>query len=141
MLPDLSVLWVIVSVLLCVFLLNTLVFKPLLRVMHERESAIESARALAAKAAHEARAATDEFEAKTAAARAEVYRGLEETRQQALAERGRLLEQTRQEAGAAVAEAAETLRAEAEAARARLVEEADRLGTDIAEKVLDRRVS
>lgn len=138
---DLSVLWVIVSVLLCVFLLNTLVFKPLLRVMHERESAIESARALAAKAAHEARAATDEFEAKTAAARAEVYRGLEETRQQALAERGRLLEQTRQEAGAAVAEAAETLRAEAEAARARLVEEADRLGTDIAEKVLDRRVS
>ncbi|MCL4846969.1 MAG: ATP synthase F0 subunit B [Acidobacteria bacterium] len=138
---DLSVLWVIASVLLCVFLLNTLVFKPLLRVMHERESAIESARGLAERAAHEARAATDEFEAKTAAARAEVYRGLEASRQEGLAERGRLLEQTRVETEAAVAQAAESLRAETEAAKARLTAEAEQLGGEIAEKVLDRRVS
>ena len=40
MLPDLSVLWVIFFVLVLTVLLNRLLFKPLLRVMGEREHAI-----------------------------------------------------------------------------------------------------
>ena len=85
MLPDLSVLWVIFFVLLSVAVLNGLVFKPLLQVMHERERAVGSARELAEKAAADARAATAEFEARTTAARAEVYREMEATRKDALA--------------------------------------------------------
>ena len=46
-LPDLLVLWVIALVLLLTVILQQLFFKPLLRVMHAREEAVRSARALA----------------------------------------------------------------------------------------------
>ena len=70
MIPDLSVLWVIFFVLLAVWVVNRLLLKPLLRVMHEREHAAASARALAEKAAADAAAAAADFEARTNAARA-----------------------------------------------------------------------
>jgi F0F1-type ATP synthase membrane subunit b/b' len=76
-LPDLSVFWVIFFVLLLTGVLNQLLFKPLQRVMAEREQAIRSARELADRSAAEARAATAEFEAKTSAARAESYRQMD----------------------------------------------------------------
>ena len=54
MLPDLSVVWVIVFVLLLTAVLNRLLYKPLLRVMEERQRAITSARELAERSAAEA---------------------------------------------------------------------------------------
>ena len=72
MLPDLSVFWVIFFVLLLTGVLNRLLFKPLQRVMAERERTIRSARELAERSATEARAAAAEFEAKTSSARAEI---------------------------------------------------------------------
>ena len=95
MMPDLSVLWVIFFVLLCTALLNTLLFKPLLRVMQERGHTVSSARALADKASADARAALTEFDAQTAAARAEVYREMDQRRRAALDERASVLEETR----------------------------------------------
>ena len=109
MLPDLSVLWVIFFVLLSVAVLNGLVFKPLLKVMHERERAIGSARELAEKAAAEARAATADFEAKTTAARAEVYREMEVARKDALSQRAALIAETRHEAETTLTAARKTL--------------------------------
>ena len=50
LLPDLSVLWVIVFVLLLATILNVLLFKPLMRVMDERATAVASARRLAEEA-------------------------------------------------------------------------------------------
>ena len=60
----LSVLWVIFFVLLLTVLLDRLLFKPVLRVMGEREQAIRSARELAERSANEARLASAEFEKK-----------------------------------------------------------------------------
>ena len=71
MLPDLSIFWVVFFVLVLTGVLNQLLFKPLQRVMAEREHTMRSARELAERSAAEARAATSEFEAKTSAARAE----------------------------------------------------------------------
>ena len=36
MIPDITALWVIALLLLCTVLLNTLIFKPILRVMEQR---------------------------------------------------------------------------------------------------------
>ena len=58
--PDLSVLWVIFFVLVLTILLDRLLLRPLQRVMHQREEATRSARALAERSAQEAREAAAE---------------------------------------------------------------------------------
>lgn len=141
MIPDLSVLWVILFVLLAVWVVNRLLLKPLLRVMHEREHAIASARALAEKAAADAAAAAADFEARTNAARAELYRDMDQTRKTALAAREQVLAATKSEVDAEVTSATARLRAEAEEARGRLSADADALARAITERVLDRKVS
>ena len=98
MFPDLSVLWVIFFVLVLTILLDRLLLRPLQRVMHQREEATRSARALAERSAQEAREAAAEFERKTTAARADVYRQMDDMRRTALAERTEILAQTRAQA-------------------------------------------
>ena len=68
MIPDLSVLWVIVLVLALTFVVQRFLFGPLLHVMHERESATAKAQALAAEAGRRAQAATVDYEAQMSAA-------------------------------------------------------------------------
>jgi F-type H+-transporting ATPase subunit b len=140
-LPDLSLFWVIFFVLLLTGLLNQLLFKPLQRVMAEREHTIRSARKLAERSAAEARAAIAEFEAKTSSARAEIYRQMDEMRKAAMSERAEILTTTRAEAEAEVARASASLKADAEEARRRLSAEAEALGAAAADRILGRRAS
>jgi F-type H+-transporting ATPase subunit b len=140
-LPDLSVFWVIFFVLLLTGVLNRLLFKPLQRVMAERERTIRSARELAERSATEARAAATEFEAKTSSARAEIYRQMDEMRKAALGERAEILTKTRAEAEAEVARASASLKADAEEARRRLAADAEALGAAAADRILGRRAS
>jgi F-type H+-transporting ATPase subunit b len=140
-LPNLSVLWVIFFVLLLTILLDRLLFKPLLRVMAERERAIASARELAERAASEARAATAEFDKKTGEARADIYRQMDEMRRAAATERADIIARTRAESESELAAASATLQADAEAARQRLEQEADALGAAVAERILGRKAS
>ena len=135
---DLSVLWVIFFVLLLVAVLNSLLFKPLMRAMHERERAISSARALAAKAAADAAVAGQQFEQRTRAARAEVHRELEETRRIAEAGRAELLAATREDVKTQLREATERLAEEAHTVRAGLAGDAEALGDAIVQRVLGR---
>lgn len=141
MLPDLSVFWVIFFVLLLTALLNRLLFKPVLRVMEERERAIRSARELADRSANDARLASAEFEKKTAEARADLYRQMDEMRRAAMNERVDIMTRTRAEAESAIAAATAKLTAEAEEARRRLGAEADALGAAVAERILGRKTS
>jgi len=139
--PDLSVFWVVFFVLILSVILNGVFFKPLLRVMHEREAAIQSARALADQSAAKAEKATAEFESRLRTAQTDVYRELDEKRRVALEQRTALLTETRKEAEAQVASARQTLARDVEEARARLRLEADELGSAVAERILGRRVS
>jgi F-type H+-transporting ATPase subunit b len=140
-LPNLSVLWVIFFVLLLTFIVDRLLLRPVLDVIRKREEAIESARELAQRSASEAQAATAEFERKTSAARAEIYREMDEMRRAALGQRAEIVAETRAEAEAAVATAARQLQAEAEEARRRLDAEAQALGAAAAERILGRKAS
>ena len=141
MLPNLSVLWVIFFILVLTFVVDRLLLRPVLGVIRKREEAIESARELARRSATQAQAATAEFDRKTTAARAELYREMDEMRRAAQGHRAEIVAATRAEAEAQVADAAKRLDAEAAEARRRLEAEAQALGTAAAEKILGRRAS
>ena len=140
-LPDLSVLWVIFFLLVLTIVLDRLLFRPIQRVIKQREDAARSARELAERSAREAAAATAEFEKKTAAARAEVYRQMDEVRRTALDARAQILAQTRAEAEQQVAAATAQLSADADEAKRRLTTEAEALGAAAAERILGRKAS
>ena len=141
MIPDLSVGWVIVFVLVLSVVLDRLLFRPVMRVMSEREGAIRSARELAESSRARARSASDEFEAKTRSARAEIYRQMEEKRRAALDRRAEIVANTRREVERSMADATRRVGAQAAAARAELEQNADTLATIIVERVLGRKAS
>jgi F-type H+-transporting ATPase subunit b len=141
MLPNLSVLWVIFFILVLTFIVDRLLLKPVLGVIRRREEAIESARALARRSATEAQAAAEEFDRKTAVARAEMYREMDEMRRVALGRRAEILALTRTEAEAQVAEALKRLDVEAAEARRKLEIDAQALGAAAAERILGRKAS
>ena len=138
MLPDLSVLWVIAFVLLLTVVLQQLFFKPLLRVIHAREDAVQSARTLAERSAAEARRANEEFDAKTTAARAAFYRELDDMRKQGQEERTTMVAAARAQADRDLADARLTLEADTAQARAQLQHDAQQLGEQLADRLAGR---
>ena len=141
MLPNLSIIWVIFFILVLTAVIDRLLLRPVLGVIRKREEAIESARALAQRSIVEAKAATEEFERKTSAARAELYREMDDMRRVALNRRAEIVSETRAEAEAQVADASRRLEAEVRDAKARLEAEAQALGLAAAEKILGRKAS
>jgi F-type H+-transporting ATPase subunit b len=141
LIPDLSVVWVIAFVLTLSVILDRLLLRPVTRVMQEREGAIRSARELAEASRARAQAAADEFEAKTRAARGDVYRQMDEKRRTALERRAALVADTRREVEQALSDAAQRLQKQAVAARAQLERDSETLATIIVERVLGRKAS
>src|SRR5262245_40384677 len=109
--------------------------------MHEREGAVRSARELADASRAKAVAASEELDAKTRAARADVYRQMEEKRRVALDGRAALVADTRREIEKMTADATGRLQAQADAARSQLDRDADALAATIVERVLGRKAS
>ncbi len=138
MIPDLSVLWVIALLMLCVFVLNTLIFKPILHVIDSRAAAVRDARELAASAAQKATEATQEFDRTLTGARAEVYAQMDDARRTALDKRAAVMADTKREAESALADATSRLIDQASAARAALESEANNLAGEIVNRVLGR---
>ena len=135
---NLSALWIIFFVLVLTFAVNRLLIKPLTNTMNARKHAIDSARALAERAATEARTATEEFERKMGEARADVYRQMDEMRRVAGEERTRLLDETRADAASTLADAKARLQTDFERARAELRRDAEQLGDEAARRILGR---
>jgi F0F1-type ATP synthase membrane subunit b/b' len=139
--PDLSVLWVIFSVLVLTAIVHSLLFKPMGRIIHAREGVIREARELAADAERRAATAIADYEAQTAAVRNELYREMDATRRAAFEHRAELLALTRQEVEETRADAVNRIFAATTAARATLTAEAESLSQAIVERVLDRKAS
>ena len=138
MIPDLSVLWVIALLLLCVFVLNTLIFKPILHVSESRARAVRDARELAASAARKATDASANFDRTLGAARADVYRQMDNAQRTALDKRAGVMANTKREVEAALNDATTQLTTQAAAARAALDGDAAMLANDIVNRVLGR---
>src|SRR5438105_12718276 len=122
-------------------LLDRLLLRPVTDVINEREGAMRAARDLADASRARAQAATHEFETKTRAARAEVYRQMEEKRRLALDSRAELVIATRREVEQLMHDATARVRAQSDVARTQLDREADALASTIFERVLGRKAS
>ena len=138
MIPDITALWVIALLLICVFVLNTLIFKPILAMSESRAKAVRDARELAASAAQKATDAAATFDRTLAAARAEVYGQMDEARRTALAKRAAVMADTKQETERALHDATSRLAEQAAAARSSLERDAAALAGDIVGRVLGR---
>jgi F-type H+-transporting ATPase subunit b len=136
--PDITVLWVIFFLLLTTYLLNTLIFQPILKVMAARSQAVSDARELAQSAADRATAANTEYSQTLNAARSDVYRQMDEKRRAALERRTALLAETRASVERDLADATTRVRQQAADARATLDREADTLAGAIVSRVLGR---
>ena len=121
--------------------LDRLLLRPLTHVMREREGAIRSARELAESSRTRAQTATEEFDARTRAARNDVYKQMEEKRRAALERRASLVAATRREIEQTVQVATDRLRAQTAAARQQIDRDADTLAATIVERVLGRKAS
>lgn len=141
MIPDLTVLCVVLFVLALSGVIRRLIFDPILRVMRERERLITSAKELAEAATTQAEEATAEASEKIHAARAELYRQMDEKRQRALAQRGDDLAAARQEAEAEINEARRRLRDQVKSVKHQLTKQAGALGTAAVERILGRKTS
>jgi F-type H+-transporting ATPase subunit b len=138
LIPDITTLWVIVLVLLTIFLVNTLIFKPILAVIEARLKAVSDARTLAQTAAERARAASAEYNDKLGAARSEIYREMDEKRRTALAARAATLGDTKAAVEREVSDASTRVQQEAAAARATLDRDAEGIADTIVARVLGR---
>ncbi len=138
MIPDLSVLWVIALLLTCTYLLNTLIFQPVLRVIEARLKAVSDARDLAQSASDRATAAATEYAQTLNAARSDVYQQMDETRRTALDRRAALLAETRATVERELSDATRRVQEQSAEARASLDREADQLAGAIVSRVLGR---
>lgn len=136
--PDITTLWVVGFLLLCTYLLNTLVFKPILRVIEQRAGAVRGARELADSAALKATAAASEYDHKLNSARAEVYQQMDDMRKSALDKRADLLAATRATVEQELAAASARVQQESAEARAALDRDASNLAGAIVSRVLGR---
>ena len=138
MIPDISTLWVVFFLLLCTYVLNALVFKPILQVIDARTNAVRGARELADSAAQTAAVAAAEYERKLSAARAEVYGQMDDTRRRALDKRAELVGATRATVEKELATATGRVQQESAEARASLDRDASTLAGAIMARVLGR---
>jgi len=126
----------VLIILLFYFILRALFFKPLLRVMAERDARTVGAQR-AAEVAQAAAAEKDkEYQNALKHARAQVYAEQEAARKKLLDERTELIKQARATGAAEIASAKERIAGEFGAARRELEATVAQLSTEIARRIL-----
>jgi F-type H+-transporting ATPase subunit b len=138
--PDGSLIFVLVLFLIFVFVLNRILFKPIGRVLDERETLTEGAKTEARAATRRYQAQLADYEARIRQARGESYRLLEQHRAGALEERRQLIEQVKAEATEKIEEARAEIAGQAERAREALEVESRQIAAQISRTVLGRTV-
>jgi F-type H+-transporting ATPase subunit b len=130
----------LVNFLLLMYLLNRLLFRPMLRVLQERKDRTEGRRERAAQADAEAESVLALYQKRLQEARTAADRIRTSLVREGEAERQKLVESAASEADKNLAQIRARVRAEAEEARATLRDEARRLAGAAAERILGRAV-
>ena len=136
--PDFSLIFIIALFLLFVFVMNRLLFRPIGRVLDERQALTEGATNEARAASRRYQAKLAEYEETIRQTRAESYRRLEQERAQALEERRRLIEDAKQKTTVEIEQAKSEIGQQAEAARVSLEAESRQIADRISRTVLGR---
>ena len=138
--PDGSLVFVLVLFLVFVFLLNRILFRPVGRVLDERQTLTEGSanEARAARRIYETRLA--EYEATIRQARAESYKRSEHERAAAMEERRHLIDEAKLHAHEQIERAKQEIEQQVLQARAALESESRQIAERISRTVLGRTV-
>ncbi|MHB8763903.1 MAG: F0F1 ATP synthase subunit B family protein [Deferrisomatales bacterium] len=130
----------LVNFLLLMFLLDRLLFRPMVRVLEERKERTEGRRKKAAQADAEAESVWATYQKRIQDAKTAADRLRADVARQAEAERQRLVDAATGEAEKAVTTVRARVKAEAAEARKVLEADARRLAADAAHRILGRSV-
>jgi F-type H+-transporting ATPase subunit b len=128
-------------VLILMFLLNKILFQPVLRILEERRDRTEGRKKKAAEVDGEAEAIWADYQKRLQEARAQADRARAELLREGEGERQRIVEAASGEAEKTVTAVKARVRAEALEARKSLEEETRRLASSAAEKLLGRSIA
>ncbi len=138
---DGSFLFILVSILFLIFILNRTLFKPINQVLDERErlgvGRLGEARRMLVK--YEER--LKDYEDQLRAARAEAYQHLEAQRRDAQAMRQQMIAEVRAETAAQIKAAKQEIAGQATAAKQDLENEARAMAATISSQILHRPIS
>ena len=138
--PDGSLVFVLILFLIFVFVLNRILFRPISRVLDERQTLTEGAASEARAASHRYESKLTEYEAGIRHARGESYRRSEQERAAALDERRRMIEEAKQHGNEEIAKAKQEIDSQAAVARSALESESRKIAERISRTVLGRTV-
>ena len=136
--PNGSLVFILVLFLLFVFVMNRLLFRPIGRVLDERQTLTEGATNEARAAVRRYQAKLADYESSIRQARAESYKRLEQDRAAALEERRHVIEAAKQETRDKIEGAKSEIERQSEAARAALESESKQIAETISRTVLGR---
>ncbi|MBI1761097.1 MAG: ATP synthase F0 subunit B [Acidobacteria bacterium] len=137
---DGSFLFIFISILLLIFLLNRTLFVPLNQVLDERESLGAGRLNEAKQLLRQFDEKLDHYEQQIRQARAAAYQELESQRKEALTARQQLLDQVKQETAAQFNAAKDDITQQVAGARQTLENEAHTMAATISSQILKRPV-
>lgn len=138
--PDGTVFLHIAIIILMVYVLNKTLFRPINRILAEREALARAGTGAAAGTLKEVEANLTRYEDSLRAARTEGYRLLEQQRAEAMQARQSQLGAVRAEAEGLIAAERNAIQAQTEQARATLGQDAQRVAAQISAQILHRSV-
>jgi F-type H+-transporting ATPase subunit b len=138
LIPDGTILIHIAIIITMVYVLNRLLFKPILRTLSEREARTHGRSDEARETVRKVGENLSRYENSLRQARAEGYSLLEQQQSEANGERQRKVAEVRREVEEQLGQEKNEIQAQAERARATLQGEAERVATEIKGQVLRR---
>ncbi len=136
--PDGTLFLHIAIIVLMIYVLNATLFRPINRVLAERERRTRGGTGEAQDILQRVANSMNRYERSLRDARTEGYRLLEQERAKALADRQNQLNSLRAEIEASTEEQKRLLRTQSEQARASLEEDARRIASEISRQILNR---
>lgn len=139
--PDGTLILHIAIILVMVLILNATLFKPINRILEERERRTRGRSGEAQDILHRVEQKLSHYENSLREARAEGYRLMEQQRAVAMSERQAKLSAVREEINQLIAEQKNIIRAQTEEARATLASDSRRIAAEIGAQILQRPIS
>jgi F-type H+-transporting ATPase subunit b len=139
--PDGTLFLHIAIILIMVFVLNATLFKPINRILEDREKRTHGRSSEAWEILRRVEEGINKYERTLREARSEGYRLMEEERSRAMSERQTKLNTVREEVNQRLVEQKNELSVQAEEARSTLNSDARRLAAEIGAHILHRPVS
>jgi F-type H+-transporting ATPase subunit b len=139
--PDGTIILHIIIILVMVYVLNATLFKPINRILEERERRTRGRSGEAKDIIQQVDEKLASYERSLREARSEGYRLMEQQRAEVMRERQIKVDAVREEVGRLAEEEKRVIKAQVEEARLTLMSDAGALATEISSQILHRPVS